>query len=340
MSTINPIQPGLDPARLNAFASRFYAEPPNRIRLKLRPLPGGLEARAVVRVEVVFVGSARPSAFFAAKCVPGEGCREIAAYEMLSQAGIDVMPRLLGSDYGEAHTTYLYLEWVDPCCSWPWDDPARIGSVLRQIAHIHNTGPVALPRPLMDWSYETELQLSANSTVEAFANAAGCEELSAVRWRRRSLERIVDSLPAIRRRLMAKTVLLHGDVHSGNVVFCNRGNSSQAVLLDWNRIRIGSPLEDVSSWLQSLGYWEWQARRGHDTLLRLYLEARGLPSVLTNEVRELYWLAGACNALAGALRYHLSFVNDGWPGHVRAKHAKAACDWLRIIRRAHSCWHF
>jgi hypothetical protein len=43
----------------------------------------------------------------------------------------------------------------------------------------------------------------------------------------------------------------------------------------------------------------------HDTLVRIYLLARGLELVLSRDFRRLYWVAGACNALAGALQYHL-----------------------------------
>jgi hypothetical protein len=72
----------------------------------------------------------------------------------------------------------------------------------------------------------------------------------------------------------------------------------------WLAARPGAPLEDVSAWVQSLGHWEPQARRYHDTLVRQYLAARGLEPRLDRTFRRLYWIAGACNALAGALRYH------------------------------------
>lgn len=339
MSTLEPIQSRLDRARLRTFSARHYGEHPDRLKLKLYPLSGGLEARAVVRVEVTFSDRGRPSASFAVKCIPDSQCREIAAYRMLAQVGINVAPQLLGLDRAERDTTYLYLEWIHPCCSWPWRDPANAGSVLRQLARIHNAGSAVLPSWLTDWEYDAQLRSSAESTMEAFACAARHDELRQIRWRRRVLERMASALPAIRSRLMAGAVLLHGDAHSGNVALRQRGDSREAVLFDWNRTRIGSPLEDVSSWLQSLGYWEWQARRRHDTLLQTYLAARGLRPVLTSELRELYWLAGACNALAGALHYHLSFVNESRSARVRAEHARAACDWLRIIRRADACWH-
>jgi hypothetical protein len=118
------------------------------------------------------------------------------------------------------------------------------------------------------------------------------------------------------------------------------GAAERVVLLDWGRARVGSPLEDVASWLQSLGFWEPEARRRHDTLLRRYLVARGLPRHLGPEVRDAYWLAAASNGLAGALRYHLAVI-DGWsqPTAARRAHSvRAAADWLRVIRRADAYW--
>ncbi len=54
----------------------------------------------------------------------------------------------------------------------------------------------------------------------------------------------------------------------------------------------------------------------------------------------MYWLAGACNVLSGALRYHLALVH-GWGAatpRVRSAAVRAARDALRIIRRADACW--
>ena len=159
-----------------------------------------------------------------------------------------------------------------------------------------------------------------------------------------ALRRLVRSLPAIRRHLLTAepfgTAVIHGDVHTGNVLMRTRGGGQQAVFLDWGRARLGSPLEDVSSWLQSLGYWEPEAGRRHDTLLRRYLRARGYPEELGRELRDAYWLAAACNVLSGALRYHLALVH-GWGAstpRMRAAAVRAARDALRIIRRADACW--
>jgi Ser/Thr protein kinase RdoA (MazF antagonist) len=132
---------------------------------------------------------------------------------------------------------------------------------------------------------------------------------------------------------------LHGDVHAGNAVLHRDGEQPELILLDWGRARFGSPLEDIASWLQSLGYWEYEVRRRHDTLFRHYLEARNLPDRFTPELRNLYWFAASSNALAGALRYHLTVMGDPErTRHEQSASAGAVIDWLRIIRRADACW--
>jgi hypothetical protein len=57
---------------------------------------------------------------------------------------------------------------------------------------------------------------------------------------------------------------------------------------------------------------------------------------LSSGFREAYWLAGASNALSGALEYHLSVLFQTPPVTNARKRAAAesARDWLRIIRRA------
>jgi aminoglycoside phosphotransferase (APT) family kinase protein len=107
------------------------------------------------------------------------------------------------------------------------------------------------------------------------------------------------------------------------------------VLLDWGRARLGSPLEDVSCWLQSLGTWEPEARRRHDSLLASYLAARGLPPRLDRALRTAYWLAGASNALSGALLHHLSvLLDDAQPEAARWPAARSARDLVRVLRQA------
>ncbi len=116
-----------------------------------------------------------------------------------------------------------------------------------------------------------------------------------------------------------------------------RAARNAPVLLDWGRARLGSPLEDVSSWLICLRYWESEVQRQHDTLLATYLSALGLEGKVTSPVRAAYWVAGASNALAGALLHHVCVAEDERQSATRRKAAfRAAQDWLRVIRRAHA----
>jgi aminoglycoside phosphotransferase (APT) family kinase protein len=155
-----------------------------------------------------------------------------------------------------------------------------------------------------------------------------------------ALRRVAASVAGMRRLLRREDPLpgvLHGDVHSGNVILPSDGARSRVVFLDWGRVRTGSALEDVGSWLKSLACWEPEALRRHDTLLRGYLEARGL--AWTRHLRRLYWIAGASNALSGALRYELAAAGDPKRGDAaRARALGAAAAWMRIVRRADFCW--
>jgi aminoglycoside phosphotransferase (APT) family kinase protein len=197
---------------------------------------------------------------------------------------------------------------------------------------------------LAQWDYEAELAASARATLDLYAQVVRSADLAPLRPVGPALRRTVAVLPEMRRQLTVggplAVAVLHGDAHSGNAVIHTIGGHEQAVLLDWGRARLGSPLEDVSSWLQSLGFWEPVARQRHDTLLRRYLAARGLSTVLSRGLRDAYWLAAASNTLAGALRYHLA-VAAGWtaaPSRARAEAVRAARDYLRVIRRADAIW--
>jgi hypothetical protein len=106
------------------------------------------------------------------------------------------------------------------------------------------------------------------------------------------------------------------------------------VLIDWARARRGSPLEDLASWLHSLGCWEPNARRRHDTLLQIYLDARGEPRELSVQLRSRYWYASACNGLSGAIRYHLSVLSNlECSADLRYHSLRALAEWERVIRR-------
>ncbi|HVL54919.1 MAG TPA: phosphotransferase, partial [Burkholderiaceae bacterium] len=251
--------------------------------------------------------------------------------------GLDLQPRLLGSEAVAADESYLYLEFIRRAGAWPWRDPQQAIRVVQALARLH--GAQSAPPQELSPQREDELHQSALATLHTVEGvAARCDWL---RPHLRHLRRIVDALPDVRCELLEReSVLIHGDVHSGNVQLVRRAGHDRVVLVDWARARIGHGLEDVSSWLLSLGFWVPGARQRHDTLLAAYVAARGGAPGLTPALRRLYWLAGACNALGGALRYH-AWIADPLTASSprrRADAARAAADWLRVIRRAEAYW--
>jgi aminoglycoside phosphotransferase (APT) family kinase protein len=241
--------------------------------------------------------------------------------------------RLFGREVA-ARATYLYLEEAQASHSWPWAETQSAGAVCRTLARLHDSR--ALPKDVFVWDYDTALAQSAQSTLELARDArdTGGRRL----WRRLGdLRRVVAALPRIRQRLLSgETSVIHGDMHPGNVILRGGANHDVA-MIDWARSRVGSPLEDVASWLHSLGCWEPEARRRHDTLMRMYLDARRPRQVLSSSVRVDYWLASASNGLSGAIRYHLAVLSDkGAADTVRYDSQRALTAWERVIRRAAS----
>jgi hypothetical protein len=236
---------------------------------------------------------------------------------------------------------YLFLEWIPAVSSWPWRDTKHASLVLRQLARLHCCKKELLTPALDRWDYESELDESARGTVVLYRRLFAAGFRAGSRPMTKPLERFCEALPEIRKRLTAfsGTSVLHGDIHPGNTVIHANGSMPRAVLIDWGRARSGAPLEDVCSWLHSLGFWEPEVRRVHDTLLETYLDARGADARITPSLREACWLAGGCNAMAGALRYHLEVANDPLrTEEQRRTSTLGAADWLRIISRADDAW--
>jgi aminoglycoside phosphotransferase (APT) family kinase protein len=330
---------GLDRARIARFGARLCGRPAHELDVRMAPLRGGLAAPDVARVQVCGAAN-RVAAQFVVKRVNAKDLREPAAYRMLASAGAPVAPALMGAETVRGCELYMYLEWVAAWKPWPWAQTEVAALVLQQLARVHGLPAAGVPASIAAWNYEADLLQSAEETLLFFEQRLKHQALATARRSLRPVQRIVSDLPAIRRELMGsgQPVLLHGDAHPGNVIIRHHRSAKHAVLLDWGRTRIGSPYEDVCSWLHSLCFWEPEARRRHDTLLRSYLEARGLSTTLVPAVRELCWMAGACNALAGALRYHLYVLTDAPSGSRRQYRAACAVhDWLRVVRRADHC---
>lgn len=327
-----------------SFAERRYGVARDGFELRIRPVHGGL-CSAVSRVRVRFLDATRKprTASFIVKALAGGDEREAALYEsLLASCKPQFAPRLLGVDRVPTGGARLYLEPVSSCRGWPWSDDAIIGSMMDRLAQVHESlRPQQCPGVLKEWNYEAELAGAAADTLETLRVAVRDPAHSRLRRFIAPARRLVECLGRMRKALLGEgpPAVLHGDAHPGNVIVRLAGRRKQAVLLDWARARLGSPLEDVSSWLQSLGFWEEAARRRHDMLLRRYLAARGMRDSLGPSFREQYWLARASNALAGAMRYHLLRMNDSdKPEWARIQSADSAYDWGRSLARAHACW--
>lgn len=263
------------------FAGARLSAPPSAIQIAARPLQGGLVSRSVQWI--VARGPDNGGCRFVAKQLEGTERREARVHLALMASPVrSLAPSLLGlHDRGEG-PSWLFLEALSPVHPWPWQDVEHVGDVLRALASLHQLSRASVAASLAGWDYEQELTGAGARLVDLLV----CHnvELKALglgncAWFVRGF---VERLAAARHRMLGQpevpASLIHGDVHSGNVVLCARarGGGIRPVFLDWGRARIGSPLEDVSSWLQSLGFWEPRARRQHDTLLRIYLRARGL----------------------------------------------------------------
>ncbi|WP_437665211.1 phosphotransferase family protein [Sorangium sp. So ce1182] len=337
----------LDPAAVAAFLVARHGAALGDAAIAIHPLQGGL-CSDVALVTAQLRGGARPRRVaLVVKVV--DGAREAAVYRRLATSvARRFSPELLGAQRLGRRRWLLYLERIVPAHPWPWTDSAHTARVLDRLARFH--GETAPGAALPAWDYDAENLAAARGTL-SLAERLPRGEIPALARAMPALRRVVAALPAMRRQLLAfqplGTTVIHGDVHPGNVMIRRRGGVAEPVLLDWARARVGSPLEDVSSWLQALGYWEPEARRRHDTLLAGYLAARGLAPALTRPLRDAYWFAAASNALAGALGYHLSIVSiargsgAGQPGaasDARAAAARNAADWLRVIRRADARW--
>ncbi|GLQ57031.1 aminoglycoside phosphotransferase family protein [Devosia nitrariae] len=309
--------------------------------LSHRRLSSGSEASEVVRIAARFADRrGKPQTItFVIKHLQGRTRREAVIYrELVAMHASAIAPRLLDVQHGQAGS-FLVVEAINRAMAWPWRHLDLTTVLLRQLGRFH-ADTVESRLPLADWDYESELAASAAETVARLEDCRHDPDLRPLARHVRMLDRVVSSLARLRSALLTESAFdrrpIHGDLHPGNTMM-RRGVDRRPLVIDWGRARPGSPLEDVSSMLQSLRFFEPNALQRHDVLLKEYLTGLGRDRRIDESTRGAYWVAGASNALAGALNVHLLTVMDIDRSPRQRYHAfLAARDWLRVIRRAHA----
>jgi hypothetical protein len=330
---------------IQQLLTKLVGRPSIDALIDAKPLSGGREASEILLVTARYrAGTSRLRMLrFIAKRLEGRPAREAAIYESLvaSHAG-ELAPQLLAVERPGADAAILFIEAIRRTSSWPWRNPRAGEDLLTRLARFHALAEGATTA-IPEWDYEMELSTIAERTRTVLEQCRYDPDLSPLTRNLRTLDGMILALPRFRSQLLREHPFgcrpIHGDVHPGNALVRRRNGGEEPVLLDWGRARLGSPLEDVSSWLQSLGYWEPQGRRYHDTLLMTYLTALGMERKLTSSIRAAYWLAGASSVLSGALLHHLCIAKDHRESPSRRAAAfHAAQDSLRVIRRARAWW--
>ena len=320
-------------SRVAAFIRRRWRVREGAVAVETAPLQGGLEsAVSVARITNTDAHPSIPRRLIVKELQPGFE-REALIYELLWRH-LKQPPavHLLGRQLAE-RATYLYLEEAQSFSAWPWGDSGLSAAVCRELARLHDS--TELPAETFSWDYERQLACSAEETLKVAMTArdAGGRRY----WKRiGDLKRMVAGLPTLRAHLLsAERTVIHGDMHPGNVIVRQANPRPDVVLIDWARARIGSPLEDLASWIHSLGCWEPEARRRHDTLMRAYLNARAFRRPLDARLRLRYWLASVSNGLSGSIRYHLAVLTDRESARPEVANShQALATWQRIVRRS------
>lgn len=321
--------------------SRAGCAPPATADVEHRRLAGGLESGDAIQWTARYRdGDGRHrKQTHVFKELRGRAVREAAVYQRLAtRHAAGASPRVLGVEHAGPDRALLWLQALRRTCAWPWKDPTHGRALLGRLASFHRQSR-ADASEMPPWDFESEFEVMAEATAEAVERCGFDDELRFIAEDAPAVRHLALSARTLRQEVLSGAGLavgpIHGDVHPGNAIVCRRGRGAEALLLDWGRARIGSPLEDVASWLQSLGARDEATRTTREDLLAHYLGELGRDRKVTPSLRAAYWIAAASNALSGALLHHVCMAETERPWSARrAAEARIAGDWASSIRSA------
>lgn len=182
------------------------------------------EHRAVLRLDLATTreDGARARHRIAVRVLsPGAGARVVAARNAYMSSPNPVLaPRLLTT---EERTGLLFEEWLDgeSCRSGDFREAEAAGTLLAQL---HRSPPP--PAPTSEARANSRAELAALFAVDA------------------ELEKRFAELPL--EQVAAPITWIHGDFHPDQLLCTPAG---ARVLLDWDALRPGHPVEDLATWI-------------------------------------------------------------------------------------------
>lgn len=197
-------------------------------------LTGGVSAN-VIRLEVATSGGDRRLVVFRQhrSAEFKHHGRTVAVTEFgvlaaLHRAGLAVPEPYLCDDSGAVTAPYLVIEWVEGSTELaPVDLPAALDEMARFLVRLHSLDPSSLPLPGLQ---PLEDPVAAVVPYLPWTEAGG-------------RARAMLASGAIR-RVVGRSVLLHGDYWPGNVIW---HGGRLAAVIDWEDARLGDPLADLAT---------------------------------------------------------------------------------------------
>jgi aminoglycoside phosphotransferase (APT) family kinase protein len=206
--------------------------------------------------------------------------REIAAYRVLAQTGLAVLPRLLGRWQDPEIYPFPFAAVTRLPGQVPAEPEALLDQVGRAIACWHEIEPPATSPPLLslaaarppqhhDAAHHRWLRRALDPASSAAAAAEAASRLGRP-------DRTAEWAGLLARAARLRPVLVHGDIHEDQLL---AENGRLTGIIDWETVRVDHPFWDFD-----LGEWGtglWRRRRRDFSALwargwRAYATARGL----------------------------------------------------------------